>query len=112
MRHAKNQVKGLSRMKSVLKVGLLLGLWLSLAGCHPFSALSSRANTCHNKQPYMAATSVPPLKIPPGLDVPDTTNALHIPDLKEPAPPPRKGKDPCLDEPPPYKVAKPATPQA
>jgi uncharacterized lipoprotein len=99
-------------MKSVLKLGLLLAVSLALGGCNPISALRSGANSCHNKQPYMAATSVPPLKIPPGLDVPDTTNALHIPDLKEPAAPPRKGKDPCLDEPPPYKVAKPATPQA
>ena len=99
-------------MKSVLKLGLVLAVSLALGGCHPFSALGSRANACHNKQPYMAATSVQPLKIPPGLDVPDTTNALHIPDLKEPAPPSRKGKDPCLDEPPPYKVAKPAAPQA
>ena len=96
-------------MKSVLKLGLVLAVSLPLAGCQ---ALKSRANSCHNKQPYMVAAGVPPLKIPPGLDVPDTTNALHIPELKEPAPPPRKGKDPCLDEPPPYKVAKPATPQA
>ncbi len=54
--------------------------------------------------------SIPPLKIPPGLEAPDTTNALHLPQLNEPAPPPRTGQQPCLDEPPPYKVAKP--PQA
>jgi uncharacterized lipoprotein len=96
-------------MKSVLRLGLILAAAVSLMGCH---ALTSRTNACHNKQPYMAATSVPPLKMPPGLDVPDTTNALHIPDLKEPTPPPRKGKDPCLDEPPAYKVAKPVQPQA
>lgn len=99
-------------MKSVLKLGVLLAVSLALAGCHPIRALKSRAYSCHNKQPYMAATSVAPMKIPPGLDVPDTTNALKIPDLNEPAPPPRKGHDPCLDEPPPFKVAKPATPQA
>lgn len=99
-------------MKSVLKLGVLLAVSLALAGCHPIRALKSRAYSCHNKQPYMAATSVAPMKIPSGLDVPDTTNALKIPDLNEPAPPPRKGHDPCLDEPPPFKVAKPATPQA
>lgn len=96
-------------MKSALRLGLILAVAVSLAGCHAFGSV---AKSCHNKQPYMAATSVPPLKIPPGLDMPETTNALHIPELKDPAPPPRKGKDPCLDEPPPYKVAKPAAPQA
>ena len=99
-------------MKVVLKVGLVLAVSLAMAGCHPIRALRSRAFSCHNKQPYMTAGSVTPLKIPSGLDQPDTTNALHIPDLKEPPAPPRSGHDPCLDEPPPFKVAKPATPQA
>ena len=96
-------------MKSVLRSGLLLAMVLALAGCHVFR---SAENSCHKKQPYMGATSVAPLKIPSGLDVPDTTNALHIPDLKEPAPPPRKGKAPCLDEPPPFRIVKPVAPQA
>ncbi len=96
-------------MKSVLKVGLILAVALALGGC---KVIRSKTSSCHNKQAYTSASSVAPLKIPPGLDTPDTTNALHIPDLKEPAPPPRKGKDPCLDEPPAYKVVKPAAPQA
>jgi len=51
--------------------------------------------------------------VPPGLDAPDTTNALRLPVLNEPAPPPRGAKQPCLDEPPPFKVPQPArTPQA
>ena len=98
-------------MKVVLKLGLVLVVPIALAGCHPFRALKSRANSCHVKQPYMSASSVAPLKMPPGLDTPDTTNALRIPTLNEPAPPLRKGKDPCLDEPPSFKVVKPA-PQA
>ncbi|MDB6088209.1 MAG: hypothetical protein JWN85_993 [Gammaproteobacteria bacterium] len=97
-------------MKSVLGWwGLTAAVLLALSGCHPFR---SKSNSCHKPQPYAAAKSSPPLRIPAGLDVPDTTNALHIPDLKEPAPPARKGKDPCLDEPPSYKVVKPAAPQA
>jgi uncharacterized lipoprotein len=100
-------------MKVVLKLGMILAMCVALTGClHPIRALKARAYSCHNKQAYMASTSIAPLKIPPGLDQPDTTNALRIPDLKEPAPPPRKGHDPCLDEPPPFKVAKPAAPQA
>jgi len=59
----------------------------------------------------MNAKSVPPLKIPPGLDSPETGSALRIPALNEPATPPRKGRQPCLDAPPPFKVrqAAPAT---
>jgi len=94
-------------------LGLLLAVSVALAGCHPIRSLRSRELSCHKTKPYMAATSVPPLKIPAGLDTPDTTNALHIPALNEPAPPPRKGKEPCLDEPPSFKLPpKPVTPQA
>ena len=100
------------RMKVVLKVGVVVAMALALSGCHPFRALKSRAFSCHVKQPYMASTSVAPLIVPPGLDKPDRTDALVVPDLKEPAPPLRKGREPCLDEPPPFKVAKPAPPQA
>lgn len=99
-------------MKVALKLGMVLAVGLTLAGCHPFRALKSKALSCHKQQPYMAATSVPPLKIPPGLEQPDSTNALHVPDLKEPEPPKRSGRDPCLDEPPPFKALKPVTPQA
>lgn len=88
--------------------------WLALpllltAGCH-FHPFKHFAYSCHKKQVYQAATSVAPLKVPAGLDAPDTTNALHLPQLNEPEPPPRKGQQPCLDEPPPFKVPKP--PQA
>jgi uncharacterized lipoprotein len=99
-------------MKLLLKLGLIGAVSLALAGCHPFRALRGELS-CHKKQPYMAATSVAPLKIPAGLDTPDTTNALHVPPLKEPAPPPRKGREPCLDEPPSFKLPpKPVPPQA
>ena len=100
-------------MNSVLKVGLVVVMAVALGGCKGHSR--SKTNACHNKQPYMSASSSAAAllrKFPPGLDVPDTTNALKMPDLKEPAPPPRKGKDPCLDEPPAYKVVKPTPPQA
>jgi uncharacterized lipoprotein len=98
-------------MKFVRGIVLLL-LMLPLAGgCHFFRGAS--AKSCHSPQAYQKATTVPPLKIPGGLDAPDTTNALKLPTLNEPRPPARKGNQPCLDEPPPFKVTQPAkTPQA
>jgi uncharacterized lipoprotein len=92
-------------------VALLLLLLPLMSGCHAFGGASARA--CHGPQPYQKAQSVPPLKIPPGMDAPDTTGALRLPTLNEPPPAPRKGKQPCLDEPPPFKVTQPAkAPQA
>ena len=59
----------------------------------------------------MGAKSVAPLKVPAGLDAPETSSALRIPALTEPAPPARKGREPCLDEPPPFKTRQPAPPR-
>jgi len=88
---------------------LCLGAALSLlGGCHAFHSM----NACPHGEAYTKSTSVAPLRVPAGMDAPDTSQALKLPALNEPAPPPRSRKDPCLDEPPPYKVAKPATPQA
>jgi uncharacterized lipoprotein len=95
-------------MKSAGRILALAPLLLALSACHLL-----HGNACHGPQPYRGATSVAPLKIPAGLDAPETNNALRIPALNEPAPPARKGKDPCLDEPPAFKVRQAAPrPQA
>ena len=73
--------------------------WL-LSGCHIFHKVTRVNNACNKPQPYQSAHSVPPLQMPPGVDSPDTHGALKIPELKEPAPPPRSVRDPCLDAPP------------
>ena len=78
---------------------------LLLGGCHIL-----HGGSCNNPQSYQGARSVAPLKIPAGLDAPDTANALRIPALNEPQPPPRQGKAPCLDAPPSFKVQKPPPP--
>lgn len=93
-------------MKSPTAVLCLAAAFLWLGGCKTLRGISS----CHKTQPYMAATSVPPLKIPQGLDAPDTSGALKLPALNEPPPPRRTNKDPCLDSPPSFKVAKPPPP--
>jgi hypothetical protein len=102
-RGLKNEGGGVSSARRLLWLAPLL---LAPGGCHVLGA-----NACHAPQPYMNAKSVAPLKIPPGLDSPETSSALRIPSLNEPAPPPRKGRQPCLDEPPHFKVrtAAPAT---
>jgi uncharacterized lipoprotein len=95
-------------------VGRLLGvaLLLVLSGCHPIRALRNIGGTCHDPKPYMVAKSVQPLKVPAGLDAADTASALKIPQLNEPAPPARRGTDPCLDEPPAFATPKAPIPQA
>jgi hypothetical protein len=78
-------------------VGLAaVGLWLS--GCHTLHAFT---HGCENDTDgYKQAGSIAPLRVPPGIDPPDTKSALQIPALNEPPLPPRGPKDPCLDEPP------------
>lgn len=71
------------------------------------SGCKSRMLTCRQSdQEYATAQEVPPLQAPPGLETPDTRNALKIPPLNTPER--IRGKDePCLDTPPPF-----ATPKA
>jgi uncharacterized lipoprotein len=72
-----------------------------LSGCH-----ISRwfAVDCHAPQEYQHAREVAPLKVPAGLDSPNTQGALLIPEatLSPPSPGP---KEACLDAPPRYKAA-------
>lgn len=84
-------------------IGLAFAV-LALAGCRAI------VGSCHDPAPYESAETAPPLEIPPGLDAPDTRNALQIPELKEPPPPARKLGDPCLDAPPKYSI--PRQPEA
>ena len=89
----------------------LLGALVALSGLTGCRVFRNIGGSCHDVQPYEKAGSVASLKIPAGLDAPDNANALHIPALNTPSPPPRKRADPCLDEPPPFKVPKQAPPQ-
>jgi uncharacterized lipoprotein len=76
---------------------------LALSGCHTFHHML-RSSSCNKPQAYMSARSIPPLKIPVGLDAPDTSHSLDIPKIKGPVPPPPGPRDPCLDAPPSYQV--------
>lgn len=99
-----------------LKKGLTLSLTLlavlATAGCNPFRRNSAAAEVCKEPISYAQAAEAATLKIPVGLESPDTRNALRIPDLNTPEPPPRKKEDGCLDQPPQYTVATPKAPEA
>src|SRR5271170_5423304 len=69
-----------------------------MSGCHLFSKLTP---DCHTRQEYQRAGQVPPLKVPDGLDSPNTQGALAIPTVGV-SPPPPGPKDTCLDVPPRY----------
>jgi uncharacterized lipoprotein len=73
-----------------------------MSGC---SHIVRRLNPdCHVRQEYQHATQVAPLKVPEGLDTPNTRGALVIPTV-ELSPPPPGPKDACLDLPPKYQPA-------
>jgi hypothetical protein len=86
-------------MLNGLRNGLVLAaIGLALGGCHSLHSLTRNCN--RDTEGYLKATSVPPIKVPLGIDAPETRSVLQIPVLNEPAPPPRGPKDACLDEPP------------
>lgn len=83
-----------------------------LAGCQsipvhmPWHHRASIAS-CYKPQPYMRARTIPALKIPDGMDSPNTSDALVVPALKGPTPPPPKPGQPCLDKPPSFNAPHP-----
>jgi uncharacterized lipoprotein len=98
-------------MMGFQRAAMALGVMLILSACHSHLLRSVRTKSCRkNDVPYAAATSVPPLRTPAGLDAPDTHATLKIPALNEPEPPPRGPKDPCLDEPPSFATPRPPRP--
>ena len=66
------------------------------------SGCKSRMKSCsQDDKDYSGAQEMPPLQAPPGLEAPDTRNALKVPPLNSPER--IRGKDePCLDTPPPF----------
>jgi uncharacterized lipoprotein len=88
------KVAGTMRIAAVIAVSIVCVT--ALAGC------KSRMQTCsQSDKDYAGAKEMPPLQAPPGLETPDTRNALKVPPLNAPERP--RGKDePCLDAPPPF----------
>jgi uncharacterized lipoprotein len=89
---------------SLDRVLMLIAATTLMSGClHLFSKLTP---DCHTPQEYQRAGQVAPLKVPEGLDSPNTQGALVIPTVGVSPPPPGK-KDTCLDVPPRYVAAPP-----
>ena len=70
------------------------------------SGCKSRMTSCsQTNKDYAGAKELPPLKAPPGLETPNTRNALKVPPLTTPER--VRGKnEPCLDIPPPFTTPK------
>lgn len=81
--------------------------WI-LSGC----VLHHRTTVAACKQPQFSGDNrtLQPLRVPPGLDAPDTAEGVRIPALNQPAPVRAQGA-PCLDWPPAY-VTEPPVPPA
>jgi uncharacterized lipoprotein len=88
---------------SLDRILVLMAASALMSGCHLFGKLNP---DCHSKQEYQHALSAPPLKVPAGLDSPNTAGALVIPAVSD-APPPPGPHDQCYDIPPRYKPAPP-----
>ena len=72
------------------------------AGCK-----SRMASCSQDDKDYAGAQEMPPLQAPPGLDAPNTRNALKVPPLNSPERK-RSKNEPCLDIPPPFATSTPA----
>lgn len=81
---------------------IVLSALLPLTGC---GLLPDAYSGCDEVRPYQAAEQVAPLKVPSGADLPDTHNALKIPETRAPQVPAEPGK--CLEHPPSYGGARP-----
>jgi hypothetical protein len=99
-------------LKKTLTLGVVLLAMLATAGCNPFRRHSAAGELCKEPEAYAQAQEGKTLIIPAGLEAPDTRNALRIPDLSTPEPPPRTRETGCLDEPPNYVIPKPKQPES
>ena len=90
---------------NVIRMVVLSTLLAASSGCH---YLRSKTG-CHADQEYRHAEQLAPLKVPAGLDAPNTTTSLVIPTVSVEVPP-RGPLDACLEDPPKYKPSTPNKP--
>jgi len=90
-------------MTSRAALALSSAVLLMLSGCKVIHHIT-HDDACNKPQAYQRASSIAPLNIPQGLDGPDTSRALDVPPLNEPAPRALTPKDPCMYAPPSFDV--------
>lgn len=83
-------------VRKILTVGAL-----ALA-CAALGACRSGPPKCAKPGVYAEAESIAPLRIPTGLQAPDTRGALRIPELTDTTPQPLPAGASCLEQPPRY----------
>jgi hypothetical protein len=73
-----------------------------LSGCTiPFFHRHNKDAGCHEKPFSQNTDNRPPLKVPEGMDAPDTRSAIRVPELDTPERV-RAKNEPCLSKPPNY----------
>jgi uncharacterized lipoprotein len=80
---------------------VVLIAFLALAGC---GAFRPTFEDCAETPAYAGAKELPPLRVPEGIDAPDTGNALKVPAVAVPEKP-IDGR--CIDIPPSYGAPRP-----
>lgn len=100
---------GQSRVATVMRNAVFV--LSAIVAVSALSGCGKRMAACRqDNKDYVGAPELPPLKAPPGLEAPNTRNALKVPPLNVPER--VRGRDEhCLDAPPPYANPK-ATPAA
>lgn len=91
MKHLR--INGAAMRLKVTLSGLAVGLLL--AGCGGSNAVCTDPD-----EPYVAARTHEPLRVPAGLEAPDRSDAMAIPDVESTQP--QANRTACLDEPPSY----------
>jgi uncharacterized lipoprotein len=81
---------------------VIVVLALVASGCSWTHHGRNRHAKCMEPNIGTQARNLPPLKVPAGMDSPDTRNAIKVPPLAEPERS-RSPQDPCLSSPPSYK---------
>jgi hypothetical protein len=88
---------------SLARAAALATCALALGGCSLFHSKSDgdKPVRCSDAKLLSEPVNHPPLKVPDGMDAPNTAGSVVIPPLNEPEHP-RAPTDPCLSSPPDY----------
>jgi uncharacterized lipoprotein len=88
---------------------ILMFRWIAVTAALAIAAgcglLPDAYSSCEKPQPYQSARTEAPLRVPSGSDMPDTRNALQIPEVSAPERP--ADATACLDHPPSYVTSAP-----